>query len=197
MTPVRRVRAFTLVEVLVALAILAITMLLAYRATAALVDGESRLSAETTRWRSLDATFARLESDLRQAQPRTVRTGERREPAFAGAPGPDGNSALVFSRAGPEFSIEPGIAGQRIGYRLAGERLEILYWPELDNLANTQPSAFTLQDEVAAFRVEFLSNVGTWTPRWPAFGESDVPRAVRVRLTLASGEAIERWIALR
>jgi general secretion pathway protein J len=197
MTSMHRVRAFTLVEVLVALTILAITMLLAYRATAALVDGESRLDAETTRWRSLDATFARLESDLRQAVPRTIRTGERREPAFAGGPGPDGNSALVFSRAGPEFSVEPGIAGQRVGYRLARERLEILYWPELDNLATVEPAAYTLQDEVAVFRVEYLDSMGTWSPRWPAFGESDVPRAVRVRLTLASGEAIERWFALR
>jgi len=78
----RGARGFTLVEVLVALAILAITAALAYRGTAALVDGEVRLTAEAARWRTLDAVFARLEADLRQAQPRAVRAGAAREPAW-------------------------------------------------------------------------------------------------------------------
>ena len=78
-------RGFTLVEVLVALAILAIVAALAYRGTSALVDGEARLAAEATRWRTLDAVFTRIESDLRQAQPRSVRVGSAREPAWIAA----------------------------------------------------------------------------------------------------------------
>jgi len=188
---------FTLVEVLVALAILAITMLLAYRATAALAEGESRLAGETARWRSLDAALARLEADLRQAVPRPVREGERRAPAFVIADAADGNSAIVMSRAGTEFAQEPGIAGQRIGYRVADGRLEIVYAPGLDNVTGAPAAAYAVVDGVASFRVEGLRSGGDWSPRWPAFGEPDVPRAVRVRLVLASGEPIERWWALR
>ena len=36
-----------------------------------------------------------------------------------------------------------------------------------------------------------------WLERWPLLGESPVPRAVRVGITLAGGEQIERWLALR
>jgi prepilin-type N-terminal cleavage/methylation domain-containing protein len=42
-TPALRARGFTLVEALVALLILAIVAVLAYRGTASLTDGEARL----------------------------------------------------------------------------------------------------------------------------------------------------------
>jgi hypothetical protein len=51
----------------------------------------------------------------------------------------DGNTGLVFSRAGPEFALEPGVAGQRVGYRLRAGTLELLYWPQLDNVDAARP----------------------------------------------------------
>ena len=56
---------------------------------------------------------------MRAAQPREVAHREcGSDPR--GSPRADdaGNAELRFSRAGPEFTIEPGSAGQRIGYRL-------------------------------------------------------------------------------
>lgn len=194
----RRIRGFTLLEVLVALALLALTAVLAYRATAALVDGESRLVAEAGRWRSLDAAFARLEADLRQAQPRAVRVGARMEPAWLAAVERNGMSAIVFTRAGSEFVAEPGLAGQRVGYRVRDGALEIVYWPSLDRAREEQPRAWRLVDDVIGFRVLHLGSSGAeWLSTWPRVGEPDLPRAVAVQLTLASGEAIERWFALR
>jgi type II secretion system protein J len=109
---------FTLLEVLIAIAIVALLALIGYRAVAALSESESRLSTEATRWRTLDLFFARLEADLREAVPRTARNGSVREPAWLATVDPAGNGALEFSRAGPEFAIDPGSAGQRLGYRL-------------------------------------------------------------------------------
>jgi general secretion pathway protein J len=63
---------FTLVELLVALAILALVSVLAYRAVAALTTSEAQLSAEALKWRNLDGLFARLEADMRVALPRTT-----------------------------------------------------------------------------------------------------------------------------
>src|SRR5439155_23016 len=80
---------------------------------------------ESDRWRSLDMLFGRLESDMRQAIPRGARTGARSEPPWVGvAADSAANSALAFTRAGPEFAVEPGIAGQRIGYRLRDGTIE-------------------------------------------------------------------------
>ena len=54
-------RGFTLVEILIALAIMAVIATLGYRALATLTDSEVRLSAEAARWRTLDAALARIE----------------------------------------------------------------------------------------------------------------------------------------
>jgi general secretion pathway protein J len=189
---------FTLVEVLLALAIFGVIAVLGYRATASLTDGEARLSAEALRWRTLEALFTRFEADIRQAVPRGVRAGPRIEPAWLALPADSaGNAALVFTRAGAEFADEPGVAGQRIGYRLRGHEVEIAYWPHLDNAADTQPAVYTLVDGVTGFRVAYLNRAGAWRDNWPVQGEAALPRAVRVELTLDSGEAIERWFVLR
>lgn len=187
---------FTLIEILVALALLALTAVLVWQATAALVDGEVRLSGEAKRWRTLDLAFARLEADLRQAQPRPVRTPSGLEPAWIAAIEADGTSAIVFSRAGPEFDADPGAAGQRIGYRIRDQGLEVVYWPTLDRSSNASV-AYRLVDGVASFRVELLASGGQWISAWPRSGDADLPRAVRVLMTLQSGEILERWFSLR
>jgi general secretion pathway protein J len=193
-----RSTGFTLVEVLLALAIFGVIAVLAYRATASLTEGEARLSAEARRWRTLDALFTRFEADIRQAVPRAARAGPRVEPAWLALPADNaGNAALVFTRSGAEFADDPGIAGQRIGYRLRGHAVEIAYWPQLDNAADIQPAVYTLVDGVTGFRIAYLGRTGAWRDSWPVQGESALPRAVRVDLTMDSGEAIERWFALR
>jgi general secretion pathway protein J len=189
---------FTLIEVLLALAIFGVVAVLAYRGTAALTDGETQLSAAAHRWQTLEALFARFEADIRQAVPRGARNGATIEPPWlALATDGAGNAALVFSRAGTEFADDPGRAGQRIGYRLRGSTVEIAYWPRLDNAADAKPAVYTLVDGVAGFRIDYLTRAGQWRDRWPLQDEADLPRAVRVHLTLDSGEAIERWFVLR
>jgi general secretion pathway protein J len=193
-----RQTGFTLIEVLLALAIFGVISVLAYRATATLTAGEAELSAEAQRWRTLEGLFARLESDVRQAVPRASRAGSRIEPAWLGMPADSGgNAALVFTRAGVELADDPGVAGQRIGYRLRGHAVEIAYWPRLDNASDAAPAVYALADGITKFHIEYLSQGGGWRDRWPLEGESDLPRAMRVEVILDSGEAIERWFALR
>jgi general secretion pathway protein J len=190
-------KGFTLIELLIALAILALVATLGYRALAALTDSEARLAAEGVHWRNLDALFARLEADARAALPRDVRTGAGTEPAWMGSVGTAGDAEFSFSRAGPEFTLETGSAGQRIGYRLRGGAVEVLYWPYLDQPAATKPQAYALAGDITRFRVSYLDVRGAWRDRWPVLGEPPIPRAIRVALTLASGEVVERWLALR
>ena len=189
---------FTLLEVLIAIALVAMIALLGYRALAALSDSESKLADEATRWRTLDLFFARLEGDLRQAMPRTARAGAAREPAWVGtAADTAGNSTLSFSRAGPEFDIEPGSAGQRLAYRFRAGSVEVLYWASYDRPSGVDPVAYSLLSDVAGFHLTYLASNGAWVDAWPIAGDAALPRAVRVQLRLVSGEIIERWVALR
>ena len=188
---------FTLIELLVALSILALLSLLGYRAVVSLTDAEVRLTAETAHWRALDMLFMRLEADLRQAQPRAVRSAVGAEPPWVLVPDLDGNAEARFSRAGPEMTLEAGSAGQRIGYRLRDGAVEVLYWPYLDAAPGTAPTAYALVEGVRKLAIACLDSTGSWRDRWPVAGEPAVPRAVRVELTLAGGETVERWLVLR
>ena len=188
---------FTLVEILIALAILALVAVLGYRAVSSLTDSEARLAAESERWRGLDALFARLESDMRAAEPREARVGATVEAAWLARTDESGNAELRLSRAGPEFSLEPSSPGQRLGYRLRNGAIEVLYWPHLDLPAGVAPAAYALAGRIARFDVGYLDSGHGWHDHWPLLGESPVPRAVRIVLTLNDGAVVERWITLR
>ncbi len=102
------------------------------------------------------------------------------------------------SRApGPEFALEPGSAGQRIGYRLRGGASKSCTGRSSTSRRRLRADAYALVDGIARFRIAYLDARRHWRERWPVLGESAVPRAVRVELTLASGETVERWLALR
>lgn len=193
----RKGAGFTLIELLIALAILALVSTLAYRAVASLTDSEAKLAAEGVYWRNLDAFFARLEADARAAVGRDVRVGPRTEIAWIGSVDDAGDADVKFSRAGPEFTVESGSGGQRIGYRLRNGAVEVLYWPYLDQPATVAPQPYALVTGITRFRVSYLDAVGTWRDRWPSLGEPAVPRALRVALTLGDGQVIERWLTLR
>ncbi len=73
----------------------------------------------------------------------------------------------------------------------------MLYWPHLDPVPGSAPASYALVDGIRRFRVDYLDSTGGWLERWPAAGEPTLPRAVRVALTLADGEAVERWLVLQ
>ena len=195
---VRNARGFTLVEALVAIAILALVALLAWRATASMTDSEVRLAAERARWQRLDAVLTRIEGDLRASVPRAARRGAGTDAAWSLAPADAaGNALLVFTRAGPSAIDEPGNAGQRVGYRYRNQQVEVLYWPHIDNVSADDATSYGLTDDVASFRVFALTADDRWSDRWPLPGSLPIPRGVRVDLTLADGSVIERLLVLQ
>ena len=189
-------RGFTLVEALLALAIFAVIAVLSYRATASMAEGEAQLSAAAQRWRTLELLFTRFESDIRQAIPRRARSGGQQEAAWVGTTF-DGQAAVAFTRAGSEFVIEPNASGQRMGYRLNGSTLELAYWPAIDRETTAAPAIYPLINGVVGFDLAYLARAGHWRDRWPLLGEEDLPRAVKLTLTLDDGARIDRLFTLR
>lgn len=194
----RRSRGFTLVEALVAIAILALVALLAWRATAAMTDSEVRLAAERARWQQLDAVLTRVEADLRSSTPRPARLGTSTEAAWSLAPEDSaGDALLIFTRAGSSAIDEPGSAGQRVGYRFRDGHIEALYWPHIDNVATGAAASYALTNDVVRFHVTALTADNRWSATWPLPGGTAIPRGVRIELTLTDGSTVDRWLALQ
>jgi len=191
-----RAAGFTLIEVLVALAVLAVFATFAWRATASLVEGEARLSSEAKRWQTLDALYARIEADVRAAVPRAVRVPGGRESAWMGSVDANGQSTFAFTRAGGEPS-EPGAQGVRLAYRVNDGTVEILYWSRLDRGSGADPVAYALADGIARLDVRYADDDGAWSDRWPPDRREGLPRALVVAVTLADGGRLGRFIVLR
>jgi len=192
---------FTLIEVLVALAIFAIMAGVAFRGLGAVIDAKERITGENRQWRDIAMALSMIERDLAAAANRPGRSREDLVlPPFAGNALELGRdmSPLQFSRMGE------GLApARRVGYRLQGNTLELLAYPAIDAAPGDEPAAYPLLDGVQRFSTRFLDAAGNWVARWPAAGDAQatkrgepLPRAVEVRIALAAGGEITRIVAL-
>lgn len=185
----KRAAGFTLLELLVAIGIFALTSAIAYGSLIRLMHDRERLESEHQFWRALSIVFARLEEDLSQARERQVRDliGFP-QPAFQGQP-TDARAlsapALEFTRGGV-LALGGGRSDlQRVAYRLDDGALKRLTWPVLDRGPQTAPVETVLLTQVQEFRVRFYSPTGAWLDLWPDANNNVVlPRGVEIKLTL-------------
>lgn len=191
---------FTLLELMVALAIFALISVFSYRALDLILNTRVKVTAESKKWRDITLLFARMEQDLSRLANRPVRDSrDLLSPALLGeqvAVGDD-DAQLAFSRMGLEG--QSGVLNdvQRLGYRLRDEKVEMLVWPVLDQAPRTRPEVEAVLSGVKAMEIRYLGAEGTWWPRWPKPGApGEPPRALEVTLELMSGERIYRLFAL-
>jgi len=193
-----RARGFTLIEVLVALAIFAVLSGLAYTGLVAVVGARERLDAEAKRLGALQLAVTLLERDLRQAVPRPVRDrfGEIR-PSFVGTRSGFELTTLLPTSA----AIRAQPAPVRVGWALADRHLARAPWPVLDRTPATQPAPRELVDGVDRIELRYLDRSNQWIDAWPqprAEGDTiqSLPRAVEVKLVLETGGTITRVVEL-
>jgi general secretion pathway protein J len=179
-TSTRR-RGFTLIELMSALLILSLLALMSFRGLGAVLDAREHVSQETEKWRSAAAFFSRFQRDVQLSAPRPMLGAARR---------------IEFSR----FAAAEGIdAPRRVAYRLNESReIELLLWPAFEPAPEIQPSRYGLLPSVAQFELQYLGNELTWVDAWPRTErDPPLPRAVRLRVVLASGEELVRVFSLK
>jgi general secretion pathway protein J len=186
---------FTLVEVLVAVAIFALAAGLALGGMNAITRGRAQLDAELQRLAALQFAIGLLERDLRGAALRPVRAGFG--PPRAALEGR--SDYLELSRYGAVGALaqsQPDIA--RIGYQLDGDRLLRLRYPVLDRSPSTLPAIEPLLDRIERIEWRYLGPRGSpILDRWPPLrGGTELPRAIELRLQLADLGDIRRVFEL-
>lgn len=198
MTPVpaTTARGFTLIELLTALLVLSLLALMSYRGLSAVLDSREHVAQETDKWHHVVAFLARFERDVELAAPRPVRFMTGTAPAWYGEATATSAAHLEFSR----FASTEGVdAARRIGYRLnEKQEVELWLWPGLDVAPDTLPARYPVLAGVKTFELQYLNSALMWVTTWPtSLSDPPIPRAVRLRIVLASDEEIVRIFALQ
>lgn len=200
MTP-RRPGGFTLIEVLVALAIFGMLAALAYGTLGMTLSNAEVLTERMQRLQSLQRTMRYLGDDFMQLAPRPVRDdlGDNLGPALH----TDVQSDFALELTHGGWSNPAGLPRstlQRVAYRLEDDELVRYHWTVLDRTLGNEPAGRALLDEVDGIVFRFMQDNGEWTEQWPpenrpgVLGLRQRPRAVEIVLTLADTTEIRRLL---
>lgn len=207
------VAGFTLMEILVALAVLAVVAVMAYGGLRQVLVARDHLAASDRRLAQVQKALLIMASDFALAVPRGVRdeTGTR-WPALSGGADSDPDIVLRLTRAGrpnPTGLRQSGL--ERVAYRFHDGRLERLLWPTLDRDSRTAPLSGVLLSHVRSVAVRFVgaganagSNAGLgWVAQWPPNGARltaqagvSLPAGVEITLKLKGFGTVRRVFVL-
>lgn len=195
----RRVPGFTLIEVLVALAIFGMLAAIAYGTLGRTLSNAEILTERMQRLQSLQRTMRYLSEDFMQLAPRPVREdlGDNFGPALHTDVQSDFAVELTHGGWSNPATLPRGTL-QRVAYRLEEGELVRYHWTVLDRTLSNEPVGRALLDEVESVVFRFMQENGDWTEEWPPenrpgpLGLRQRPRAVEVVLTLADATEISR-----
>ena len=199
----RASRAFTLIEVLVAMAIFGVLTVIAYMTLGQTLSNADLLSARMERLKAIQLAVRYIDSDFLQAAPRPVRD-------LLG----DGYSPSIRSSLSSDFPLELTHGGwsnpaglprgtlQRSAYRIEEGELIRYHWRVLDATTANEPIATALLDDVENIEFRFVRANGEYSDQWPPVNVQGPagfrlrPRAVEVILTLVDEGEIRRLLEI-
>ena len=154
---------FTLLELLVAVAIFAVVASLAWGGLDAIVRSRRVLDDEALQLANLQRAFGRFDRDLTAALPRPIRNERGQvEPALAG----DAQRLAVstWSSAGGGVA-EPLL--QRVSWHCSDDQLRRTHWAAPDRTFATAKQEQVLLDKVTDCRLRSRAQDGPTSKRWP------------------------------
>lgn len=198
----KRAHGFTLIEVMVAMFLLAIIGSAGFTMLQQITKARTRVEAQSTRLTELQRTFYWLAEDITQIIDRPVRSSvDSILPAFQY--NLQGVSLFDFTRAGwanPAADILPARSSlQRVSYILEDDKLLRSYWYHLDSLDEEPTKRRQLLTGVEELTIRFMGPEGSWQEQWPPLNvEEDpgLPRALEFTFVLNDLGSVVRVFGL-
>lgn len=199
----RTEKAFTLIEVLVSLAIFGVLSALAYGALSQTLLSAEMLNERMDRLQAIQKSIRHLSQDFIQLAPRPVRLelGDSIGPALQTDLRSEYALELTHGGWNNPLALPRGTL-QRTAYRLDDGELVRYYWTVLDRTLANEPVAVTILDGVDSLLFRYLTDSGDWTEQWPPptapgpLGLRQRPRAVEIILTLEDEGEIRRIVEI-
>ena len=196
---IRRAQGFSLLELLVAVAVFALLAAAGVGVLAYAADNQQMLSSRMDRLAEFQRAHALLQADLAQAAIRRVRgrDGSPARSAFVGSHvrgGADhpGTLFALVRRGWSNPDAAPRASMQYVEYRLVEGRLERSVRQALDGAAPGEPQV--LLAGITSLGIEYRVQ-DQWNDGWPG-GAAVLPQALRLQLDVDGIGGMQWWFLL-
>lgn len=156
---------FTLLELVVVMAIFAIFSLMAYGGLNSVLKTRAQVEEAQTRITDLQKAYLRLRNDVQQARFRPIRDGfgDPQPALYSGE-----NGYLELTRGGWSNPLNlPRSSMERIAYRSEQGKLVRLSWRVLDRAQDSKMVETVLLDQVESVQWRFMNDQREWKNQWP------------------------------
>ncbi|HBC57154.1 MAG TPA: type II secretion system protein GspJ [Gammaproteobacteria bacterium] len=191
--------AFTLIELMVAMAVFAVLSVIAYGGLNNIIKTSEVVEAQAERLKELQIFMAVVQKDMQNIVPRTVRDELGDVEAEVKMPG-GGARTIDFTRGGQRNLLKlPRSDMQRVGYELRENQLLRVSYMQLDRAPGTEPLEQVLLEDVQDWQIRLLDDKNNWHSVWPPLNQTGtttslMPQAIELELTLKDWGDIRRLI---
>lgn len=189
---------FSLIELLVAVAVFALASALAWTGLSALTDTRQHLAQEQQQFAAVQRSVDFLARDLATAAARPVRVGRGgRQAALVGDP-----RRVVLTRMGVASELQSSDSAlERVVWLVDNKALVRGHYTVLDRPDNLSLVKRTMDDGIRDFVLHYLGQDGRWHEQWPPADQEQpdpeqLPRAVEFRIQFKSLGEIRRVVEL-
>lgn len=189
-------KGFTLLEILVAVTILAIISSLALRALQLVIVARERIEIASDRVQEIQTALNLLHQDFKNIVDRPIRLGpETSEASFVFTP--TAPSQVTFTRGG--LTNPGGLASrsalERVAYRFKDHQLERLSWQSLDRGPNDIQKKRIILRNIETLEWRFMGDDDQFYTTWPTNGFT-FPTAIEARVVSEKGKEFRVLIPL-
>lgn len=178
---------FTLLELLVALAIFSLIAVMAYGGLETVLNQQAHTEVNAESLAALQKTYLVMQRDIEQAVPRAIRDefGDEQGSLV-------GTTLFQLTRGGWNNPVDqPRSTLQRVGYALEDRQLIRYAWMVLDRAQDSKPTRQPLIDEIESMEVRYLDERDNWQEQWPPLSTDQTPPTVTLAFPLAIEVTLE------